>query len=237
MRPGAKQSCFPGFSADALAFFAGLAADNSRAYFEAHCAVYGSEVVLPAKALVADVGARVKAQVSDGLQADPKVGRSLFRINRDLRFSKDKTPYNPWVDMLFWEGVNPRRSPALILRVGPTYVVSGAGIMGMRGANLARFRAFVAADTTGVALVKLLREASDYLPGLQLTEPRLARVPPGYAIDHPRAELLRCETFHVSVREDTPSEIRGPQFVDWLLARYVRFAPVHNWLVNANCPV
>lgn len=67
--------------------------------------MYEREVVLPARALVADVGVRVKARISVGPRADPKVGRSLFLINRDLRFSKDKTPYNPWVDMIFWEGL------------------------------------------------------------------------------------------------------------------------------------
>ncbi len=95
---------FSGFSEPALAFLSGLAADNSRSFFEANQDVFKQGLQEPARALVADLGIAVKATISDGLQAEPKVGKSLFRINRDLRFSRDKTPFHPWIDMVFWEG-------------------------------------------------------------------------------------------------------------------------------------
>ncbi len=184
---------FNGFSEPALAFLTRLAADNSRTFFEAYRDLYKQGLQEPMRTLVADLGLSIKSTISDGIQADPKVGQSLFRINRDLRFSKDKTPYNPWVDAVFWEGLDPRRSPSLILRL------TGAGIMGMSDQRLEAYRSAVAAPKTGEALESLLAQIRAENPGLQTSEPRWARVPAGYPSDHPRAALLRCDTLHASL--------------------------------------
>jgi hypothetical protein len=89
---------FTGFGPDARSFLAGLAEDNSKSYFDRHRRVYEEQVARPMKSLVVDVGARLADRVAPGIRAEPKVGRSLFRINRDLRFSADTTPYHPDVD-------------------------------------------------------------------------------------------------------------------------------------------
>ena len=229
----AKAVPFTGYSTDALAFLSGLEAENSRTYFQAHRKVYEREVLAPTRALVGDLGRAAWARVSAGLQADPRVGRSLFRINRDLRFTKDPTPYNPWVDVILWEGSDTRHSPSLILRMEGEYVTTGAGIMGMQGSLLERFRRAVADHRSGEALAGVLREIGIALPGGEISKPRWTRVPADYPPDHPRAELLRCDTVHVSVREPTPSEIHVSQFVDWLMTRYERFTTLHHWLVSA----
>ena len=224
---------FSGFSAPALAFLSGLAADNSRSFFEANQDAYKHGLQEPMRELIADIGIGARATISDGLQAEPKVGKSLFRINRDLRFSKDKTPFNPWIDAVFWEGPDPRRSPSLILRITGDSVITGAGIMGMSDERLQAFRRAVADSETGASLDLLLTELRTANAGLQISEPRWARVPAGYKSDHPRSTLLRCDTLHASLQEPTPATIESSGFVEWLLSRYQRFAPLHQWLVKA----
>ena len=223
---------FAGFSEPALAFLSGLAADNSRSFFETNQDVYKRDLQAAMRSLVDDLGLGAKATISAGLQAEPKVGKSLFRINRDLRFSKDKTPYNPWVDAVFWEGPDSRRSPSLILRITGDSVITGAGIMGMTDQRLESYRRAVAATDTGEALDRLLFDIPAN-PQLLISEPRWARVPGDYPSDHPRSALLRCDTLHASVQEPPPPEIASAAFTEWLLDRYQRFAPLHRWLVEA----
>ena len=194
---------FAGFSEPALAFLSGLAADNSRSFFETNQDVYKRDLQAAMRSLVDDLGLGAKATI-----------------------------YNPWVDAVFWEGPDSRRSPSLILRITGDSVITGAGIMGMTDQRLESYRRAVAATDTGEALDRLLFDIPAN-PQLLISEPRWARVPGGYPSDHPRSAFLRCDTLHASVQEPPPPEIASAAFTEWLLDRYQRFAPLHRWLVEA----
>ena len=194
---------FAGFSEPALAFLSGLAADNSRSFFETNQDVYKRDLQAAMRSLVDDLGLGAKATI-----------------------------YNPWVDAVFWEGPDSRRSPSLILRITGDSVITGAGIMGMTDQRLESYRRAVAATDTGEALDRLLFDIPAN-PQLLISEPRWARVPGGYPSDHPRSAFLRCDTLHASVQEPPPPEIASTAFTEWLLDRYQRFAPLHRWLVEA----
>lgn len=90
----------PGFSMAAVDFLDGLRTTNTKEYFEARPAIYEEHVLSPARLLVGEVGDELRATVSPGIRSVPRVGQSLFRINRDRRFSTDRTPYHPWVDIV-----------------------------------------------------------------------------------------------------------------------------------------
>lgn len=90
---------FAGFGDDAIGFLAGLEADNTAAYFQANRRVYDEQVRGPLQQLCVAVGERLAAGLVPEIRYEPKVGKSMFRINRDLRFSKDKTPYHPHLDL------------------------------------------------------------------------------------------------------------------------------------------
>lgn len=95
---------FTGFPPAGTGFPGGLAADNSRAYFDANRGSYANDVAAPLRVLVIAVGERLRDTAVPDLCFDPSVGKSLFRINRDTRFSADKTPYHPWADAIWWAG-------------------------------------------------------------------------------------------------------------------------------------
>jgi len=84
---------FAGFPPEGLAFLDGLARDNTKAYFDAHRATYESALLEPAKAFVVALGEELHTRVSPAIRAEPRVNGSILRINRDTRFSADKTPY------------------------------------------------------------------------------------------------------------------------------------------------
>ncbi len=223
---------FTGFGPDALSFLDGLAADNSKSYFDANRVVYDEQVAGPMKLLVVAVGSGLRDRVSPAVDAEPKVGRSLFRINRDLRFSKDKTPYHPYVDAVFWEGSSPRTSPGFILRVAADTVVVGAGVFGLSGDRLARYRDAVVDDTTGGELAAAIASCRRAVKGATLSEPQRKRVPAGYPSDHPRADLLRYDGMHLSAEVPPPASITSARFASWLLDRYEKLAPFERWLVR-----
>jgi uncharacterized protein (TIGR02453 family) len=228
---------FTGFPPGGIAFLAGLAVDNTRSYFDAHRHTYEHDLAVPIRLLVTDVAERLRATIAPALQADPTVGKSLFRINRDLRFSKDKTPYHPWIDAVWWEGlVDARQAPAFIFRLAADHIVLGAGIMGLRGSQLERYRRAVADPRTGQALRSILDQLRAAGPDIEITEPDRKRVPAPYPPDHPRGDLLRRDSLHASRRLAHPSNIDTSRFSRWTADHLSTFRPLHQWLVNHLTP-
>jgi uncharacterized protein (TIGR02453 family) len=229
----AEHEHFGGFGDEAVAFLDGLGKDNTRSYFDAHRAIYERDLLAPLRLLVLDVADELRATVAPNLEADPTVGKSLFRINRDTRFSKDKTPYHPWLDAIWWEGHDDaRRAPAFIFRIAADHLVVGAGVMAFRDSWRDRFREAVAADTTGERLVAALDAITATHADAEVTQPTRVRVPAPYQAAHPRAELLRLDGLHVSRRLPHPAERSSPRFATWVARELAAFSPVHRWLVD-----
>jgi uncharacterized protein (TIGR02453 family) len=91
-------SGFEGFAPEALRFLADLREHNEREWFQAHRDEYESLLLEPARDLVEALGAEL-GRFTGGVPADPRVGRSIMRINRDTRFSRDKRPYKDHLDL------------------------------------------------------------------------------------------------------------------------------------------
>lgn len=227
-----EPATFSGFPRAGLEFLRQLATHNDRDWFDRNRATYADALQAPARAFVVAYGAALAARISPGIRAEPRVGRSLFRINRDLRFSRDRTPYNPWLDLTFWEGPDPRASPALFLRLEPDRVTIGAGVMALRDERLAAYRAALD-DERGTRLQELLDRLGTARPHIALNEPTRARVPAGYPADHPRADLLRRDALHAFAEHPVPDGIDTGGFVDWCLDRHAPYSDLHHWLVDA----
>ncbi|MDY7102496.1 MAG: TIGR02453 family protein [Actinomycetota bacterium] len=223
---------FHGFAPAAWAFLDALAADNTRGFFDAHRDEYRTLVAEPTAELVEDLGPALAERVHPDLRGEPRVGRSLFRINRDTRFSADKTPYKTHVDLLFWTGDGPPRTrPAVIMRLDASTVLLGAGRMGLDRAELDRHRAAVVDDVDGPALRRIVDEL--VTGGATLSEPTRKRVPRGLPADHPNADLLlRRDGLHLSRTTGHPDELGDERFVDWCCDRLVPFSPLLSWLVD-----
>ena len=221
---------FSGFGPGAMGFLDGLAADNSKTYFDARRPLYDAEIAQPMKALVLAVGQRLAEAVDPDIGYEPRIGKSLFRINRDLRFSKDKTPYNTHLDAAWWHGDEVKTSPAFIVRITPDTVLTGVGIYGISGERLTRYRDAVVGNA-GEELTSLVTEIRCSVKGSGLGEPSRKRVPKGYDAAHPRADFLLRDGFHVSASVPTPAAIRSPRFASWVVDRLARYADLQRWFV------
>src|SRR5256714_8004355 len=174
-RPAARTR-FAGWPKPALQFFHGLKRDNSKAFFEAHRQVYEEQVRQPMEAMVAEL----ERELGPGNEV------KIFRLNRDLRFSKDKRPYKEHLGAyISGAGAN-----GLYLQVSDDGRYSAIGSHEMAPDQLSRYRDAVAGkDGEKLAgIVAGLRKE-----GYELTEPSFKRVPTGYPADHPRGDLLRCK--------------------------------------------
>jgi uncharacterized protein (TIGR02453 family) len=230
-------TAFTGFPPDGLAFLEGLGRDNTKAYFDAHRATYESALLEPAKAFVVALGEDLHARVSPAIRAEPRVNGSILRINRDTRFSADKTPYKDHLDIWLWEGEGPSRErPGYFVRLRPATVTAGVGMHRFERPALEAYRRAVGEERTGRELEAAIARAME-LPGVAVGGGEAyKRVPQGYGADHPRADLLRHNALYVSGEWDAPAEVSGAGFVPWVAERLERMAPVERWLTKVLGP-
>jgi uncharacterized protein (TIGR02453 family) len=219
---------FAGLPEETFRFLAGLAAHNDKAWFDAQRADYEQGYVAPAKALVAALGPRLQA-IAPAVRWEPRVNGSIFRIHRDVRFSQDKTPYKPHLDLWFWEG--DRRgwdTPGFFFRLFAERLILGAGMHKLENVPLERFRAAVLEPRSGAALERVLTRiaAGPYRVG----EPERRSLPRGFDKTHPRAALLLHEGLTATWEGAVPREARSGAFVDWCLGHWRALAPLSDWL-------
>ncbi len=181
----------PSFSPELFAFLRELKANNQREWFNANKSRYERHVKEPALAFVEDLGYRLPA-VAPHLVADK---RSMFRIYRDARFAKDKSPYKTHVGIYFRHARSAEADTAgLYLHLEPAHAFLGAGIWHPGTPALKRIRdALIARPDewrNAVAAVEPLWE--------QARGETLKRPPTGYSGDHPLIEDLKRKSFAIT---------------------------------------
>jgi uncharacterized protein (TIGR02453 family) len=180
---------FRGWSDEVFTFYEQLEAENNRAFWTEHRHVYDEEVRAPFDAL------------SD-LVADEFGPLKVFRPNRDIRFSKDKSPYKT---RCYGVGEG-EGGETYYVEISAHGLVAGSGYWMMAKDQLARYREAVDDDTTGVQLatiVDAIRTA-----GLRVEDQGLKTAPRGYPRDHPRVELLRAKSL-AALRSWEPARWMG----------------------------
>ena len=166
---------------DAMRFTAELRENNNRDWWQANKARYDDGLKAPAMALLERLSGPLEELT--GHPATPK----LFRPHRDVRFSKDKTPYHTHLHMLWSLAAGGRQDPVIFFGIDPEKVTVGAGVMQFEKDVLADWRRLLDLDAArfGTAL------DAAWADGWSFWEPALKRVPPPYPKAHPMAEHLR----------------------------------------------
>jgi uncharacterized protein (TIGR02453 family) len=214
----AKQATtnFGGFPRELFTFLEGLEADNSKTYWDANKATWEASVREPVEALIADL--------------EPEFGPlRTFRPNRDVRFSKDKSPYKTWVGVTTSE-----RSVGGIgsfLRLEASGMRLASGSMVMAPDQIERFRSAIDNAAIGAEFEKIARQlGAAGLPVGPGRQPPLTRTPAGYAKDHPREEKLRWKGAVVVKEYDRAAWMHRPGAVDKIREVWSGAAPLTNWI-------
>jgi uncharacterized protein (TIGR02453 family) len=201
---------FTGFRPEAIQFLADLAANNERTWFQPRKADYERLLKEPLEALCAALAERFEA---NGIPLRADAARSPFRIYRDVRFSKDKSPYKTNVGASFpWAG-DGEGSGGGYFHLAPGEVFVGGGMWHPEPAKLNAFRRLVDSDPGRVhALIDDPRFVSTFG---HVSGETLTRVPQGYGSDHPDAELLKLKGV-VFMRQLSDADAASPDLPDRL---------------------
>ncbi len=228
-------SDFAGFPAAAFTFLRGLKRHNARPWFEARRDLYEAAVRDPMRVLIEGVDIRLARRAPE-IVGDPK--RSMFRIHRDVRFSRDKSPYKPWASAWFYHrdagkgvGQDAHGGAGLYFHLEPGGCEIAGGLwMPERGA-LAKVRDRIAEDPAG--FTRVITAAGFKRTFKKLSDQAvLTRTPRGYPADHPAEQWLRYKSFTSTVTL-TDAQVRSPRLPDLLVKRYEALLPLVRWLNSA----
>ena len=208
---------FEGFPDSTLKFLQNLRENNSKAWFDEHRADYEAAFRRPAQKFCAAMEERLAELVGKSLMS------KVYRINRDLRFSKDKTPYNTHLHVSFLPEKGVGSAPSFAFGLDTQTLTVGAGTFGFEK-QLESYRENVsgdAGDALSVEIGILLKNGARFG-----NEPELQRVPKPYPSDHPRADLLRRKSLTLWMDFDSPRAASGPNIIEDCLERFAGLTPV-----------
>ena len=200
---------FRGWPIEAVEFYEGLEADNSKVYWQEHKAVYERQVKAPMEELLAEL-------------ADEFGEGKLFRPYRDVRFSADKTPYKTTCAATLGRGYVAFSADGLSV---------GSGLYMPEPAALTRFRAAVDADDTGAELAAIVADL--HRAGYQtMAHEVLKTAPRGFPKDHPRIELLRHKGIAMMKSWPVGAWLGTRKAKDRVVTALRAAAPLNEWLAR-----
>jgi len=225
------ESGFCGFTKETVRFFTALRKNNNREWFERNRETYEDHVMAPAKLFVTAMGARLKT-IAPGLVAVPKVNKSIFRINRDTRFSLDPSPYKTNLGIYFWDGSRSRmESSGFYFHLEPPDLMLGGGMYAIPDNLLDRFRKALVDPKRGAEIGKIVA-AIRVIPGFSVDGAHYKRVPAGFDPGHPNAGLLKHKGLYAGVESKIPDEFYSARLVDYCFDRFAPLLPLNRWLMK-----
>jgi uncharacterized protein (TIGR02453 family) len=205
---------FRGWPQEALDFYVGLEADNSRAYFQANRSVYDECVKAPF------------LELSEEIEREFGPLR-VFRPNRDIRFSKDKTLYKTAAAA----ATESEGGAAYYVQISAAGLYVGSGFYHLASDQLERYRAAVADGRTGPKLATAVAALRKQGYGVDSRE-SLTRAPRGYPQDHPRIELLRNKGMHAGKEFGAPRWMHTKGALDRIVKAWRDASPMNRWLAK-----
>jgi uncharacterized protein (TIGR02453 family) len=223
-----KTSPFNGFTREAATFLGELAANNQRAWFAPHKALYEAAVQAPMRHLVAELAPAMLA-IDPAFDVRPQ-GGAVSRIYRDTRFSKDKAPFR----VTQWIVFKPQakdwpNKPAFFMEFGPDRYRYGMGFYAAAAATMAAIRAHIeiAPDQCLDAMEQALR-AGYSLEGDVYKRPRIPQ-------NQPRLiqEWYRRKTAYVVKNRPSDMVIDNPALPEELKSAFAAAAPLYRFLTQS----
>jgi uncharacterized protein (TIGR02453 family) len=218
------------FTPELFQFLRQLKRNNDRDWFAKNKQRYIDDVQQPVLDFVSDVGAGLR-KISKNLVADPRpVGGSMFRIYRDTRFSKDKSPYKTAVGIRFpHRGARDVHAPGLYLHLEPGDVFIGAGIWHPDGKTTTMIRDAIVEKPAAWKKAVL---GPPFTSAYELSGDVLTRPPRGYDPEHPFVEDLKRKDF-IGIRVLDENTATSERFLDSFLSMSRDATPLLRFLCDA----
>ncbi len=219
------------FSRKSIAFLKELSNNNNKAWFDKNRERYEDEVRTPALKFIESI-AQPLSKISPHFVASPKkVGGSLMRVHKDIRFSKDKTPYKTNIGIHFkHERGKDVHAPGFYLHIEPGEVFVGAGIWRPESSTLRNVRMLI--DDSPAEWKKLSKKLQGK-DNFNLGGESLKRAPKGFSEDHPLIEDLKRKDF-IAVQNLKPAAITGKDFHKDIARLFKSASPLVKFICEAD---
>lgn len=216
---------FQGFPPETLKFLRGLERNNDRDWFQARKSIYEEAVKAPMVELVEQVGDELNGFIA-GMEINP--AKAIYRIYRDVRFSNDKRPYKTHVAAIFrHKKLDKHAGAGFYFHFSPKDLFIGGGLYMPGSKELLAIRRRIAADPE--ALRAVLKERTFRRTFGEIQGEKLKRIPKGFSVDDPAADLLVYKQFLAAESLD-PEVVEGPKLQPEILKRFRALAPLVEYL-------
>ncbi|HCY76811.1 MAG TPA: TIGR02453 family protein [Ignavibacteriales bacterium] len=219
------------FPQSTIKFLTALSKNNNKEWFEKNRMRYDLELLQPAIRFVIDLGEKL-FQLSPNINAIPKIDKSIFRLYRDVRFSKNKAPFKTNLGLYFWEGRGKKMEcSGLYFHIEPKLFFLGAGMYQFTNDQLKKYRNLVSDPAAGKELndiiLKLLKKKNFELGGKTYK-----KTPRGFDPNYKFNELLLHSGVYVFYESKNFDELNKKGPVDFSFSVFKDMYPLHKWFVE-----
>ncbi|MBM4175043.1 MAG: DUF2461 domain-containing protein [Ignavibacteria bacterium] len=211
-------------------FLTRLSRNNNREWFESHRQEFEMHFLEPAQKFVLEMGSKLQ-DIAPQINAIPKIDQSIFRIHRDVRFSKDKAPYKTNLGIYFWEGTRKKMdSSGFYFHIEPKLFFIGVGMYMLSKEDLKKFRDAVADQRKGKELHTIVTKLTKNKK-FKLGGESYKKIPKGYPDNLPRSKYLLHSGLYLYY-EDDHSKLLKSNPVSFTFKIFKDMLPLHNWFVK-----
>lgn len=218
------------FPKKTVAYLRKLTKNNNRQWFEANRELYTSHFLEPCIQFVLEMGDRLQ-DIDPDIVAIPKVDKSIFRLHRDVRFSKDKTPYKTNAGLYFWNGkMRKMDASGFYVHIEPNYWGVGLGIYMFPPQLLKKYRDVVSNSASAKELHQIVRSLEK--KGYTIGGKKYKKTPKGYNPNTLYPGYLLYEGIYAWYESDDFKKIDGGKAVNFIFKIFKDMLPLHKWLVK-----
>ncbi len=223
-----RSSSFP---KDTVAFLKKLSKNNNREWFSANRNLYDKDFLDPAIQFVVEMGEKLQ-KISPHIHAIPKIDKSIFRIYRDVRFSKNREPYKTNMGLYFWEGPGKKmEGSGFYFHLEPKRFGIGSGMYMFSKEHLKKYRGTVSDPTKGKVLDSIVKKITN--KGIYTVNGKhYKKTPRGYDPNSKYADYLLYNGIYAWYDGKKLNELDGGSYVNFVYKIFKGMSPLHTWLVN-----
>lgn len=223
-----KNICFP---QNTINFLTKLSKNNSKVWFETKREKFSEDFLSPALQFVIEMGERLST-ISPNINAIPKIDKSIFRLHRDIRFSKDKSPFKTNLGLYFWEGRGKKMEcSGYYFHLEPKMFFVGAGMYMFTKEQLLNYRQIISKPETAKSLAGLISKLINK-NNYKLGGKTFKKTPRGFDPDYKYNHLLLHSGLYLSYEKTSFNDLTKNHPVDFVFKIFKDLHPIHKWCVD-----
>ena len=220
------------FTKEAVNFYENLKKNNNKEWFAENRHIYDNIIIPNAKDYVTDMGQKLKTIVPD-INYAPKIDGSIFRIHKDARINKGKTPFKTHLGIIFWSGNSRLSNPCFYLHIEPPFYYTGVGIARFSPEILSSYRLMVNSKKYQDTLINIKNTVqANYF---NILGDKLKNVPKGIEpVNHTAAEFLKYKSIYINDEMPINKDFYSETFFSYTFDVFKKLVCFFNFLKDVK---